>query len=70
MTLGDFLKTKRIEKGYTQKQLAELIKSNNWQNIQKYEKNICEPTLKNTFLLCKILDININQIKDILENEQ
>ena len=40
MTLGEFLKNKRIEQKLTQKELAEKLNINTWQNIQKYEKNI------------------------------
>lgn len=66
MTLGEFLKNKRIEQKLTQKKLAEKLNINTWQNIQKYEKNICEPSLKNVFKLCEILKINIKEIKNIV----
>ena len=66
MTLGEFLKNKRIEQKLTQKELAEKLNIKTWQNIQKYEKNICEHNLKNIFKLCEILKIDIKEIKNII----
>lgn len=69
MTLGQYLKEKRLEKGLTQFELAEMLNLKHYQNIQKYEKNLCEPNLKILFNLCEILQISIEEIKKIVTEE-
>lgn len=66
MTLGEFLKNKRIEKNLSMLELAKLAKISNWQNIQKWEKNLSEPSATNIFKLIKALNLNINELENIL----
>lgn len=65
MTLGEFLKNKRIEQKLTQKELAEKLNIS-YQRIQEYEKNKTMPALKNALILFKILNIDIKEIEKIL----
>ncbi len=65
MTLGEFLKNKRIEQKLTQKELAEKLKID-YQRIQEYEKNKTMPALKNALILFKVLNIDIKEIEKIL----
>lgn len=65
MTLGEYLKQKRLEKGLTQTELAEKLKIP-YQRIQEYENNKNMPALKNGLLIIKILDIDLKDIEKIL----
>lgn len=65
MTLGEYLKQKRLEKGLTQTELAEKLKIP-YQRIQEYENNKNMPALKNGLLIIKILDIDLKEIEKIL----
>lgn len=66
MTLGEFLKNKRIEKKLTQTELAEKLNLKSYQIIQNYEKNLSEPSNKNIFKLIDILNLDIEELKNIL----
>lgn len=66
MTLGEYLKSKRIEKNLSMLELAKLANITNWQNIQKWENNKTEPTATNIFKLINILNLNIDELKNIL----
>ncbi len=65
MTLGEYIKSKRIEKGMTQKELAEKINIP-YQRIQEYENNKNMPALKNGLLIIKILDMDLQTIEKLL----
>lgn len=66
MTLGEFLKNKRIEKKLSMLELAKLANISNWQNIQKWEKNLSEPSATNIFKLIKALNLNIDELENLL----
>ena len=59
--IGDFIKKKRKEKGLTQVELAEKIGITD-RAISKWERGICCPDISLLKDLCKILDININEL--------
>lgn len=59
--IGDFIKKKRKEKGLTQIELAEKIGITD-RAISKWERGICCPDISLLKDLCKILDININEL--------
>ncbi len=65
MTLGQYLKEKRLEKNISTYKLAKDLKIN-YQMIQKWEKNISIPNAKNIFLLIDYLNLNILEVKKIL----
>ncbi len=66
MTLGQYLKEKRLQKGMTQKELAEKLNIP-YQRIQEYENNKNMPALKNGLIIIKTLDIDIKEIEKILD---
>lgn len=66
MTLGEYIKSKRIEKGMTQKELAEKLNIKTYQNIQKYERNENEPNLKIMLNLIEILNLDLKELKKII----
>lgn len=59
--IGDFIKQKRKEKGLTQKELADKLYITD-RAISKWERGICCPDISILKDLCKILDININEL--------
>ena len=59
--IGDFIKKKRKDKGLTQKELAEKLEITD-RAISKWERGICCPDISLLKDLCKILDININEL--------
>ena len=59
--IGDFIKKKRKEKGLTQKELADKLFITD-RAISKWERGICCPDISILRDLCKLLDININEL--------
>ena len=55
------LKELRKEKGFTQKELAELI-GFSYQNLQKYEKGIAKPLNKNLIKISDIFDVSVSYL--------
>lgn len=65
MTLGEYIKIKRLEKGLTAYKLAKDFNMPH-QNIQKWEKNINIPNAKYIFMLIDYLDLDQELVKKIL----
>lgn len=61
MKYGLKLKLSRIEKGYTQKQLAEIMDIN-IKTIQSYERCCREPKIETMKKLSKILDKPVQEL--------
>ena len=59
MSIGEEIKKKRKEKGYTQDYLAELLNVSR-QTVYNWEKGIILPTFENITALNKVLDANIS----------
>lgn len=59
--IGKFISSKRKEKHITQSELAEKLNITD-RAISKWENGICLPDASNMTDLCKILDININDL--------
>ena len=59
--IGKFISNKRKEKKLTQSDLAEKLNISN-RAISKWENGICMPDAGNIPLLCRILDITINDL--------
>ena len=59
--IGKFIAEKRQEKGFTQESLAEKLDISN-RSISKWERGICLPDAENMAKLCKVLDINYNEL--------
>lgn len=55
------LKEARIEKGLTQKQLAEVIKTTD-DSIYSWEKGRSQPSIELLFKLCKALDVSADYL--------
>lgn len=68
MTLGEYIKNKRLEKKITTYRLAKDLNIN-YQMLQKWEKNLSLPNAKNTFLLIDYLELDLNLVKEILYNQ-
>lgn len=64
INLGQILRARRTELGYTQYELSELIeiKSNLY---QKYEYNICRPNFENLLKIFYYLQISLDKISDV-----
>lgn len=72
--IGKFISSKRKEKHITQSELAERLNITD-RAISKWENGICLPDASNMTDLCKILDININdlfsgEVIDMKDNEK
>ena len=59
--IGKFIAEKRQEKGFTQESLAEELDISN-RSISKWERGVCLPDAENMTKLCKMLDINYNEL--------
>lgn len=69
MTLGEYIKIKRLEKGLTQKELADKLNID-YHLLQKWELNLSNPNLKNGFKLCDILNLDTLEFKNIIYNQE
>lgn len=72
--IGKFISSKRKEKNITQSELAEKLNITD-RAISKWENGVCLPDASNMTDLCKILDININdlfsgEVIDMKDNEK
>lgn len=59
--IGKFISSKRKEKNITQSELAERLNITD-RAVSKWENGVCLPDASNMPDLCKILDININDL--------
>ena len=67
--IHDYLKDKRIEAGVTQAFLAESLGYSSAQYISNYERGLCNPPLKNLFLICELLEADLDKCKDLLRKD-
>ena len=63
MTFGEKIKTARISKHYTQRQLAELINAKH-NSISDWEKDKSKPDMDTVELICGVLDLNPGYLMD------
>ena len=61
MTFGEKIKTARISKHYTQRQLAELINAKH-NSISDWEKDKSKPDMDTVELICGALDLSPGQL--------
>ena len=59
--IGEFISTRRKLKKLTQEQLAEKLNISD-RAVSKWERGICLPDASIMIELCKILDINVNEL--------
>ena len=59
--IGKFISERRKSKKLTQEQLAEKLNISD-RAISKWERGICLPDASIMIKLCKILDINVNEL--------
>ncbi len=69
MSFGKKLKLLRIEKGYYQKQLAQLMNTELY-NISNWEQGRAEPCLEDIRKLCIIFNISADELLEIETSEQ
>ena len=72
--IGNFISLKRKEKGITQSELAEKLGVSD-RAVSKWENGICLPDACNMSILCKVLNITINdlfsgEVVDMKDNEK
>lgn len=60
-TFGSFIKSKRLEKNYSQKELAELLYVTEWA-ISKWERGISYPDITMVSDICSALDISEHEL--------
>lgn len=65
--LGKNLKELRIEKGYTQKQVAEILKINSVTYLH-YEKEQREPPLSLLADIAKLYDVSVDYLLGLSDN--
>ena len=63
MTFGEKIKTARISKHYTQRQLAELINAKH-NSISDWEKDKSKPDMDTVELICGALDLSPGYLMD------
>ena len=63
MTFGEKIKTARISKHYTQRQLAELINAKH-NSISDWEKDNSNPDIDTEELICGVLDLSPGYLMD------
>ena len=63
MTFGEKIKTARISKHYTQRQLAELINAKH-NSISDWEKDKSKPDMDTVELICGVLDLSLGYLMD------
>lgn len=61
---GERLKKIRIEKGYTQAQLAEKLMTTQ-STLGKYERGELQPSLETIKAICKVLDVSSDYLLEI-----
>ena len=65
-SFGEFLREKRQEKGFTQKELAKILGLNQ-SSISDWENDISRPDLETIFELCKLFNVTIYDLLGIDE---
>jgi transcriptional regulator with XRE-family HTH domain len=60
-TFGSFIKSKRLEKNYSQKELAELLYVTEWA-ISKWERGLSYPDITMISDICRALDISEHEL--------
>ncbi len=68
-TIGQIIHDSRKSKGLTQEELAELSKVN-LRTIQRLENNENEPRGKTLQLICEVLNLEIEEVKNIDSNSK
>lgn len=66
MTFGEKIKTARISKHYTQRQLAELINAKH-NSISDWEKDKSKPDMDTVELICGVLDLSPGYLMDSIK---
>lgn len=62
MSFAERLKTLRIQKGITQKDMAKLLRMNSYTAYQKYELNVTMPSLDKLITISNILNVSIDYL--------
>ncbi len=68
MNIGDLIKEKRLEKGYSQEELARVLYVSN-KTISKWETKRSIPNVDMLLPLCKVLNIDLNAVIGYMPNE-
>jgi transcriptional regulator with XRE-family HTH domain len=66
MNIGDTLKERRLQKGFTQSQLAE-ESGITLRTIQRIENNAVRPSVHSINALCRVLEIDFSTIRPAID---
>ena len=69
-SLGNYLKSSRVEAGFTQSEVAEKLGYSSPQFISNFERGLCSPPLRNLKTLVKMYSIPVEEILTLILEEQ
>jgi len=69
-SLGNYLRDKRVEAGFTQSEIANKLGYSTPQFISNFERGLCSPPLKNLKALVKLYRISVDEIMVLIMKEQ
>lgn len=69
-SLGNYLRDKRVEAGFTQSEIANKLGYSTPQFISNFERGLCSPPLKNLKALVKLYRIPVDEIMVLIMKEQ
>lgn len=69
MTLGEYIKSARKEKGYTQTTLAQELGDLDYRMVQRWESDGQVPHPRYLIKMIKILNLNIDVLENLLEKK-
>ena len=64
MKIGENLKKFRKESGYSQQQVAEILKVDQ-SNISRWERDLSRPDYENLVALAKLYEVSVSDILDV-----
>jgi transcriptional regulator with XRE-family HTH domain len=64
--LGEFLRKRRVESGYTQAEVASALGGIHSQFVSNWERGTCSPPGHSFHTLIKLLKINQNELVEIM----
>ncbi len=69
-TLGEYLKEKRMESGFTQSEVADKLGYSSPQFVSNFERGLCSPPVSNLKTLVKLYKISTDEVVRLIIKEQ
>ena len=66
---SEFLKEKRINKGISQRELAEAIGYSSGQYVSNYERNLCPVPQEKLKGLIEVLELEVSEVINLMERD-